>query len=806
MTFLPKNRRFCFLQTVVILSALLTFPFAVWAQTAPQLKLADNGASDYIIALPSQPTPVEQTAAKELQKYFGEITGAVLPIVAQNEVKTGDSTANAKILWVGKTAKAQSVVDFATFKQDEIFLKSFPDGSLILAGHDQRGTLYAVYTLLEDFLGVRWWTQTESFVPKNPTIALDPISVRYAPKLIYRESFYRVGFQGEFAAHSKTNGASEAISDEFGGHNRYQFFVHSFSWLIPAEKYYREHPDWFPEIDGVRKCGFPNWASAPESLREFQKSLKPEQIHTSGVQLCLANDEMRKELTKNALEALRSNPKTNIISISQNDWHGYCTCPKCRALDEAEGSPAGSLITFVNKVAEDIEKEFPNVWVDTLAYQYTRKPPKTVKPRHNVIVRLCTIECSFLKPLTDEVNKTLKDDIEGWSAIAPQLFVWDYVTNFSYYLMPHPNIQVLAPNIRFFVKNKTIGLFEQGDYHSTVGDFVDARHWVIAKSLWNPELDEKKLWTEFLNNYYGPAAGPILQEYLDYMGAQGLKSNVYLSCFMQNTNKWLDAHAMNESSKIVERARKAVENDPVLKKRVDVALLSYDLNWLMRYNELKLFAQLSGEKFMGPQDPIAKANELFALSESKNSFHFREHCPRADWDKFKTDLLYQLRVSAAKKPDLKLDWNKTVWIDIQDAQIGVCGQEKGWGGKIEDPAASDGRAIQMPGNHFEWATSWHLPVDINKFVKKWRVYAAVRCEATAQDGPALQWGIYDLKNKKGVAGRNLTVQEINGSEYKLIDYGCYDNLTSDMYMWYAPTKRPDEVQKVYIDRIILVAE
>lgn len=798
-------KRFCFTQTAAILFTLLAVPLAAFAQSdgaqSDELELSSGGKTDYTIVVPDQPTPVEQTAGQELQKYLTEITGAAFTVVSEKDApKTG------KIISVGKTTRAQKAVDFSTFKQDEIFLLSQPEGLLILTGHEQRGTLYAAYTLLEDYLGVRWWTQSETFVPKNPSVKLKPIEVRYAPKLIYRESFYRVGFPGEFAAHSKTNGASEQIPEQFGGHNQYQFFVHSFNWLIPAEKYYKDHPDWFPEIDGARKCGFPNWANAPQTLIEFQKTLKPEQIHASGVQLCLANDDMRKELTKNALQALRNNPKANIISISQNDWHGYCTCDKCRALDEAEGSPAGSLITFVNKVAEDIEKEFPNVWVDTLAYQYTRKPPKTVKPRRNVIVRLCTIECSFLKPLTDEVNKTLKDDIEGWSAIAPQLFVWDYVTNFSYYLMPHPNIQVLAPNIRFFVNNKTIGLFEQGDYHTTVGDFVAARHWVIAHLLWNPELDEKQLWTEFLTNYYGPDAGPILQEYLDYVGKQGLKSDVYLSCFMQNTTKWLDANAMNESAKIVERARKAVENDPILKNRVDVALLSYDLNWLLRYNELKLNAQLSGQEFQGPKDPTATANALFQLAESKGTFQFKEHCPRDMWETFKKDILNQVKISTAKKPDLPLDWTKTVWLDVQDAQISVCGQEKGWGKKIDDPAASDGRAIQMAGDHFEWATSWRFPNDISKFVKKWRIYAAVRCEATAQDGRALQWGIYDAKNKKGVGGRVLDVQQINGTDYKLIDYGSYENLTPDMYLWFAPTKRPNEVQNVFIDRVILIAE
>ena len=84
-----------------------------------------------------------------------------------------------------------------------------------------------------------------------------------------------------------------------------------------------------------------------------------------------------------------------MISISQNDWHGYCECEKCRALDEHEGTHAGTLIHFVNAVAEEVEKEHPDILIETLAYQYTRKPPRHVRPRRNVVTRLCSIECSL---------------------------------------------------------------------------------------------------------------------------------------------------------------------------------------------------------------------------------------------------------------------------------------------------------------------------------------------------------------------------------------------------------------------------
>ncbi|MFZ2052922.1 MAG: DUF4838 domain-containing protein [Candidatus Aminicenantales bacterium] len=179
------------------------------------------------------------------------------------------------------------------------------------------------------------------------------------------------------------------------------------------------------------------------------------------------------------------------------------------AVDGEEGSPSGSLLRFVNAVAADIEDEFPHITIDTLAYQYTRKPPRTTRPRPNVMVRLCSIECSFSVPLDDPRNRTFIDDLEEWSKVADRLFIWDYTTDFSNYIQPHPNYGVLGPNIRLFIKNNVRGVFEQGAYQSRGSEMAEMRAWMLAKLLWNPALDAARLREEFLEGYYGPSAGPV---------------------------------------------------------------------------------------------------------------------------------------------------------------------------------------------------------------------------------------------------------------------------------------------------------
>jgi len=258
--------------------------------------------------------------------------------------------------------------------------------------------------------------------------------------------YHRWAQPGIFSARMKGNGN---IPAEYGGKVSIIHFVHSFYKIIPPEKYFDQHPEWFSEIDGKR-------------------------THDHA-QLCLTNDELCREVTKNVLETLRKDPDARFIDISQNDWHKNCTCVKCKALDEKEGSPSGSLVHFLNKVAAEVEKEFPDVLVESLAYQYTRKPPEFVKPRNNVLIRLCTIECSYIQPLTGEQNRKFAKDMEGWSRIARHLFIWDYVTNYTDYIGPHPNLRVLAPNIRYFVDNGAVGLFEEGEGD----DFADMRNWVL---------------------------------------------------------------------------------------------------------------------------------------------------------------------------------------------------------------------------------------------------------------------------------------------------------------------------------------
>ncbi|MBR2693805.1 MAG: DUF4838 domain-containing protein [Thermoguttaceae bacterium] len=604
----------------IVLTLLLVLSAAA-ARSAETLTLTQDGKTDYAVVLPENAAPVQVSAANELADTLREISGVAFPIKKESEVAAGP---DAKLLVIGPSETSKSLlgdaVDEAAVPYDGIVLKQ-TGKSIVFSGHPVRGPLYAVYTFLEDELGCRWWTETESFVPKTDRIEASDFDQVYAPKLIYREPLYS-GLMGKanarIAAHLKTNGASENIPPELGGHHEYQYFVHSFYMVIKPEEFL-DHPEWFSEIDGRRKVG--GWYGISDELKE---KIGPDAFRGAGSQLCLTNEEMFRTFLERIRKALDANPDATIVSVSQNDWDGWCECEKCSQIAEEEGSQSGPILRFVNRIAEELEKSHPNVLVDTLAYRYTRKPPEHVVARDNVIVRLCSIECSFVQNLdgeygpslatggrrpTDEAqNRSFRDDMIKWSEHAEHIFVWDYVTDFAQYLIPFPNYRILRDNVGFFVRHRTIGLLEQGDYQTATGDFVQMRAWILAKLLWNPDTPLQSLYEEFLSGYYAPELTPLYLEYFDLLTDAAESTGEEIGIYRPDTLGWLDLETFNKCSALLDRiAAKAEElekNDPDrytgLLYKVRRERIPLDMALLQNYNAYAEQAQAEGKEFCAP--------------------------------------------------------------------------------------------------------------------------------------------------------------------------------------------------------------
>ncbi len=548
-----------------------------------RIAIASNGVAKAVIVV-AEPDESVRYAAAELADFLQQITGDSFDIVSPPAV--GKSR-----LLVGPEAAKLARVDVSLegLGAEGIIIRNVGN-DLILAGGDPRGTLYAVYTFLEETLGCRWWSSSVSFIPKKSTVIVKNLNTRYCPTLEYREPYWFDAFDADWAVRNKANGQRPALDAKRGGKHIYEGFVHTFNRLIPPDTYFKDHPEWFSEIKGKRT---------------FQRA-----------QLCLTNESMYQELLKNLKAQLRNNPAATIASVSQNDWHGNCQCPKCLAIEKEEASPAGLMLQFVNRVAEDIEDEFPNVAISTLAYQYTRKPPKQTKPRHNVIVRLCSIECSFSTPLSDERNKAFRDDIIGWSKICDRLYIWDYTTNFRHHIMPHPNLRVLGPNIKFFVDHSVKGIFEQGAYTTNGAEMAELRAWVLAKLLWNPNCDGQALIDEFISGYYGPA-GPHIKQYLQVTHDAVETSKDWLGCFSKDTAKFLSFKTLSHGWTHLKAAEAAVKDNPELRFRVQVAQLPVMYSFMMHWKQMRKSAKASGADWPMPESIQAAQKHFMEVALKK---------------------------------------------------------------------------------------------------------------------------------------------------------------------------------------------
>lgn len=463
-----------------------------------EIRISGRSIGDYVIVIPENALEVERYAADELKKYIDIASGTDIAIKIDSE-----PVSDCEIL-VGETSRRPKDPSL----EEEEYEIAATKGQLSICGGKGRGTLYGVYTYLEKYLGWRWFSIDTELVREEAAREIWAGEVfRQKPYYEYRNCmFNEAQANHELKAKLKFNTAiGKKSSEKLGGSVEYCLHVHTFNRLCPPKVYFEEHPEYYALRDGERKP----------------------------TQLCLSNPDVLKIVTENALEELRKN-KQHFISISQNDNVDYCQCEKCRAVDEEEGSPSGILLRFVNKVAEEIEKEFPDVKVDTLAYTYTRALPKITRPRDNVCIRLCSIECCFRHPYIDETcpdNISFCKDIRDWSAICKELYIWDYCTDFAHYCLPFPNYGVLLHNNKFFAEHNVKGMLSLGNYNGPGADLNQLKTYLFSKLYMDPFMSEDEYnyhMCDFLEGYYGKG-WKYIREYIDIL--LDTTVNIHFDCY-----------------------------------------------------------------------------------------------------------------------------------------------------------------------------------------------------------------------------------------------------------------------------------
>ena len=562
--------------SVILFFAVIFIGFS--GKLSAQKMLFFRAKSDFSIVIPNRATDLEILSANELQKYIKRCSGAELPIITEKQYSEKQAA-----IFVGKTdyAQVQSAA-ISQLKNDGFFIYS-DSNNLIIYGKEKKGTLYGVYDFLETFLGFRLYTPDNLYVTDKAFFHLPDTLIIRNPSFRYREVLYYYPNQSQlYADWHKLHNRNDLAQD-------WGMFVHTFRHLIPVEKYFEEHPEWFSEINGRRiKDG----------------------------QLCLSNPDVLEELCRNLAMEMEKKPEATYWSVSNNDNMNNCQCAQCHRLDSLYGAPSGTLLYFINQVAA----RFPDKQISTLAYQYTRKAPERwIVPEPNVNIMFCSIECGRQESIATAIDEEeFRSDMYGWKRLTDNLFVWDYIVQFRNMLNPFPNLHVLQPNLQYFRDNKVEMMFEQGTGAQNKTAWMEIRTYLTAKLLWNVDADVDSIFAEFCQGYYG-AASPYISEFYREMHQSLIASKKGLEIYgypIDGKEGYLSPTQIGKYQKLIAQAYAVAGCDSTLVDKIRYLELSLDFAVLELAMsnispELSFFIYKNGEKCVS-QEMMTKAENFVA--------------------------------------------------------------------------------------------------------------------------------------------------------------------------------------------------
>ena len=677
------------------------------------------------ITIPAGALPSVRYAAEELRDHLKKMTGVNMDIVREG-----------RRYGAGKVRVSVGLTDDPSLGDDGFEIKTAP-GSLTVRG-GCRGVIYGVHELLERYGGVMWLSPDFSRIPEVDSFSVPVgVSLRETPAFAARhlDTFRN---DDAFAVRCRLN--EYIYPDRFGG--PFPPFdpalgkCHTFLRLVPPDKYYDTHPEYYSLVKGKRM------------RRHAQLCLTNPDVF----EIVLSNVVKHIEFNKSAQTPWRRN--TRYYGVSQDDWNNYCECETCAAIDAQEESHSGCVIWFVNKIAEAVEKLHPDVMIETLAYMYGRKPPKNLKPRDNVMICLCTIECDFSKPMAVnryKENVDFRTNVLKWRDISKHLYLWDYAANWRATPVPYPNLTAYAENIRFYHGAGVRHLFEEG-ISSPSASFTDLKGWLGAKLMWNPFQPAEPLVKRFCEAYYGKAA-PFVLDFIKLMGEQEIDETKTPITYAVPLERMPFTKEFYEQGRALWVKAEAAVADECEAVRKHVAWGRFGLEYALAGS----YAQ------MGDWRAVILSRSAAAKLDSAEFARMREsarYCQRmldADPKGIVSSRLNDVRLKGYLKALAQSEFPATLPEKalIQDCVFNYNDHPKSKTiSRAEDKEATDGRVITLKGELAGWSVTCPL-ISVLALEKgqKYRMRARLKVEpqtARKPEATLMSMGIFDRATKKTV--------------------------------------------------------
>lgn len=462
--------------------------------------LVDAGRAKAVIVPGNAQSDVAQLAAEELQWHIERASGVRLPILSAGRVAEAAPDIVRLIVGGGSIAE-QMGIRVSEMPPEQYRIKTV-GSAIVFAGADKSSrkkgkpldvggspaTLYAVCHLLDRHLGVRWlWPgEVGTYVPKQATVVIPPLDVTAQPDLLERSflnalKLYRgqAGVSAEVCDRMLDETAHWSAHHQLGGRSELKF-GHAFtSWW---EKYREVHPDYF--------------AVPPPGA-------KP--VSPKATKLCTS----KPAVVERIISEWKAAGMPDSWNVSPNDGLGFCSCERCRALDEGgpytaeqawngEANLTGRHVVFYNTLLRQMRTANPGVTLCSLAYSSYRNPPTTLKLEKGLAL--------------DFVHSyTARDQWRGWSTAGAGLALrpnWLH----SGAIAPYLPLRSVGDFMRFARSNDMLQFrFDSlHGYWATQGP----NYYLIARLGSRPDLTVDDVIAEYASAF-GNAA-PAIRRWLDY--------------------------------------------------------------------------------------------------------------------------------------------------------------------------------------------------------------------------------------------------------------------------------------------------
>jgi formylglycine-generating enzyme required for sulfatase activity len=429
--------------------------------------LAENGQTDAVIVHHGHQEPGES-----LREYLEAITGATPTVVAEAPETDGPIVDLQTVESLSGTSDGRTA--------DQAYRLVTEERRLHIRAQTTLGLEYGVYGLLQDHLGVGFYTPEYEFVPDRPTLALPDLDELQEPAFYLRNMMFQ-------------SGTREAGVGEYAKKNRH---------YRPDGSFVRSIHTFDREFDVGEHC--PTDPSFAETLGEQFKERFAER-----------------------------DPDGLPLKVGQPDGNFVCECDDCVALAEEEGSYAAPMHLMLSRALDHAGEEYPDHEIITFAYNNTLEVPETIEPHENCWVNVVSSAYSRnmngdqLGPIRDNpANEAYEQAIREWPAVAPgRVVTWHWGMNYMTTDYEWPNLFPHVDDIRLWAEAGVVGAQEQ-NRNATRGNWYALKHWVWAQIKWDPDQDVEPLVRRFLREYYGEAATPHLWEYLQTANAIRADSGV----------------------------------------------------------------------------------------------------------------------------------------------------------------------------------------------------------------------------------------------------------------------------------------